>query len=378
MTPDTWMCAILGTIILAPLLALVLPLGIYIVTTWQQRRQEILGSMTDDAVKRYFQTFYAADLRAGRVGASSQDQLREFGRRYSVSFGRWKFILPAALLVSLITVLSVFTAHGVKPHLAPFLGLPASPSCSSFAFVGFAGFAGGYMWVLLYIARRLQERLLTPFDLYTGCTRIVLCIPVAFALTALFRGAVEEHALAAVAFMLGAFPMNTLLTFMRRTAASKLKLQESFDDQATNLTLLQGIGRDEAETYSKEGVSTVLQLAYSDPVDITIRTGYPFSYVVDCCSQALAWLYFADDLPKLRRFSLRGAQEICTLVLELSRQTHQDDAVMDEEQAWAEMTMYAVAKELNMEKVVLRRTFDEIAFDPYVQFLYDVWQPAWN
>jgi hypothetical protein len=26
----------------------------------------------------------------------------------------------------------------------------------------------------------------------------------------------------------------------------------------------------------------------------------------------------------------------------------------------------------------LPRTFDEIAYDPYAQFLYEVWQPGWN
>jgi hypothetical protein len=335
--------------------------------------------MTDEALKRYFETFCPADLRAGRIGTSSADLLREFVRRYSVSFGRSKFIVPASLLVALLVALSVLAANAVRPHFAPFFGLPGTSATTPYVVsVALAGFAGGYMWVLVYIMRRLQERLLTPFDLYAGCIRMVLCVPVALAVTALFRGALQEHALLAVAFMLGAFPMSSLVTFMRRTAASKLKMEESFDDQATNLTRLQGIGRDDAETFAKEGISTILQLAYSDPVDITIRTGFSFSYVVDCCSQALAWVSFEDDLTRLKHFSLRGAMEICTLVYELSRQTGQEESVMDEEEAWAKGTLTAVAKELNTNEVALRRTFDEIAFDPYTQFLYDVWQPDWN
>ena len=122
-------------------------------------------------------------------------------------------------------------------------------------------------------------------------------------------------------------------------------------------------------------MGTILQLAYSDPVDLTIRTGYSFSYVIDCCSQALAWLRFENNLTKMRKYGIRGAQEIITFVNELNRATEQSTEVMDEKQKRAEITLTVLATELNLDKTALNRALEEIAFDPYSQFLNDIWQP---
>jgi hypothetical protein len=275
-------------------------------------------------------------------------------------------------------ILWALAAQSLRPWLAAFFGAAATPPSSPFVLAGLAGFAGGYMWALLFLARRMQERQLTPYDLYTGCVRLIVAVPVALSFAALFQGALQAHALPAVAFMLGAFPTTTLLTFMRRTAASKLNLGESFDNPARSLVQLQGIERDEAEIFSAEGVCTILQLAYSDPVDLTIRTGFSFSYVVDCCSQALAWLCLPEAIAKLRRFGIRGAQEILTFVMEYPPDTNGNKVKMTRDQRLALKTLEAAATDLGMDKDALLRVFYEIAYDPYTLFLYSAWQPLAN
>jgi hypothetical protein len=160
--------------------------------------------------------------------------------------------------------------------------------------------------------------------------------------------------------------------------ASRLQMQESFVDPATELLKLQGIGRSQAEAFSEERINTILQLAYSDPVDLALRTGFSFSYVVDCCSQALLWLSFESDLPKMRRYALRGAQEVCAFVNQLCESTGQDPERMKMERALAEKTLPKLAAEVGLEVDVLRKTFDEITYDPYTQFLVNVWQDSWN
>jgi hypothetical protein len=334
--------------------------------------------MIAPVLRRYFETFYPTDLGPKGTKWTPEALARMFDRHYDRCFGRLKFILPASLLTVMAAIFWVFTAQSLRPWLSAFFGAGNASESPSFVLAGLAGFAGGYMWVLLFLARRMQQRQLTPFDLYAGSVRLVVAVPVALSFAALFQGALQAQVLPAIAFMLGAFPTTALLTFMRRTASSKLNMQESFDDPATNLTQLQGIERDHGEILSTEGVCTILQLAYSDPVDLTIRTGFSFSYVVDCCSQALAWLYLPEEIPKLRRFGLRGAMEICTFVYELTRATRQSKDRMNQEEEWATKTLEVVAADLGMDKDALRRTFDEIAYDPYTQFLYDVWQPAWN
>jgi hypothetical protein len=178
--------------------------------------------------------------------------------------------------------------------------------------------------------------------------------------------------------MFGVFPLDTLMTFLRNIAASKLNMQYRTRASGAELMKLQGIEQDQAETFSKEGVGTMLQLAYADPIDLTIRTGFSFSYVTDCCSQALAWLRFEDNMQKLKKFGLRGAQEITTFVYELSYRTDQSQEIMNQEKEWSEKTLAALAIELKMDKDNLRNILDDIAYDPYSQCLYDIWQPDWN
>jgi hypothetical protein len=269
----------------------------------------------------------------------------------------------------------VFSGIALRPYLVNLLGEKEAIPHHWYYLGAIAGFAGGYLFVIRLLNIRWQERTLSPSDLFASSVRLLISVPVALALSAVLRGPLNDQALYALCFMLGAFPTDTLMTFLRRTAASKFNLQDSFDEVATGLMNLQDIRRNQAEVYSKEGVGTILQLAYSDPVDLTIRTGYSFSYVIDCCSQALAWLRFENNLTKMRKYGIRGAQEIITFVNELNRATEQSTEVMDEKQKRAEITLTVLATELNLDKTALNRALEEIAFDPYSQFLNDIWQP---
>jgi len=65
------------------------------------------------------------------------------------------------------------------------------------------------------------------------------------------------------------------------------------------------------------------QLAYYDPVKLTMQTNIDYDYIVDCVSQALLFVYVGkDSLEKLTRQGIRGAYEMhrgYALVLKLFR-----------------------------------------------------------
>jgi hypothetical protein len=131
--------------------------------------------------------------------------------------------------------------------------------------------------------------------------------------------------------------------------------------------VLQGIDTRVAERLADEGITTVLQLAYADPVELTMRcASFTFSFVVDIISQALAWIYLADNLAKIRISSLRGAQEIASLIDEL-------DGKDAEAKHLARATVNATAAAAGVAVASFERTLREIAEDPYTQFLRDVW-----
>ena len=229
----------------------------------------------------------------------------------------------------------MFAGLALRPYLANLFGESETVPKQWYYLGAMAGFAGGYLYVIRLLNSRWQERTLSPSDLFDCSVRLLISVPVALAFSALLSGPFSKSALYALCFMLGAFPTDTLITFMRRTA-------------------------------------------YSDPVDLTIRTGFSFNYVIDCCSQALAWVRFEDTMSKMRKYGLRGAQEIVTFVYELNRGTEQSEEVMDEEQKRAESTLGVLATELKLDKTALNRALEEIAFDPFSQFLNDIWQPEWN
>jgi hypothetical protein len=88
---------------------------------------------------------------------------------------------------------------------------------------------------------------------------------------------------------------------------------------------------------------------------------------VDCVSQALTWIYFGDAAGQLFVYSLRGAQEIVSVV-------EAADNPDDPQQARAEQTIVEAAAKLNIPLDAFRSSLDQIAEDPYTKFLVNVWR----
>jgi hypothetical protein len=392
-------------------LVLYAPLWFYIWNGLKIRKREILTSFNDEAIKAYFQTFFLSDYieciipvvapnepgktdmqvqTSGNSETEEEDRKvdidklrRKFNSYFNESLGRKKFFLPCFILFVVTVFCIIYTIIALKPFLAEVLD-PATTSYLHFNWYyhgAIAGFAGGYMWVTQFLISRMQQRRLSRADICWCFFRILISIPISLSIVAFIKTTIPGTPiilLCALCFMLGAFPTNSLMVFMRRIINSKINPQENTDENASVLIQLQGITKSQAEEFEKEGISTILQLAYADPIDLTIRTGFSFSYIVDCCSQALAWLSFEDNMKVLRKFGIRGAMEITTIELEYNRELEQDDEVTELEVIMADKTLDAIALELKMEKTVLRRTFYQVAWDPYAQFFYNIWQSEWN
>jgi len=91
-----------------------------------------------------------------------------------------------------------------------------------------------------------------------------------------------------IAFLLGAFPTRSISTIARRLARRQLNLGADTEEKAeSELEALQGVDTRIAERFADEGITTIVPLAYSDPVELTTRcASFSFSFVVDCASQA--------------------------------------------------------------------------------------------
>lgn len=326
----------------------------YFLRGWVDRRREILGSFSEKNIKKYFEIFFFANL------GTSENPQQTFANLYHRRFGRQHFIIPMVCLFVVSSFLLILVSR------TAFLWLrEKSDLQSGLPPIAVAAVAGAYMWVLHDFIRRVQSRDLVPTNVFWASFRLLIAAPLGFAIATLFN----EEIGVAVAVLLGAFPTRSLFTISRRIAQQRLSVGDVGKETSYELKNLQGIGISQAERFEDEGVVTILQLAYSDPIDLTIRTNFSFSYVVDCCSQALAWLYFQQELPKMRRYSLRGGQEIQSLISEIDG----DNNVSPQEQKQAEKCRHIVATELKMNPEAFERTLREIGEDPYTDFLCNIW-----
>jgi hypothetical protein len=332
---------------------LVMPVWRFLATGWVRKRRNVVCGLTKDAIELYFRQFYPNEH-------VDKNRIREaFENNFDKRFGRHHYTFPGIFLVAVAGLATFMLSAAV----AVWLGI-LPQEAGTIPVVAAAALAGAYMWVLDDLIVRNRRLDLSPANLSWGAFRFVTAVPFGYAFAYIFIQSVAVP----VAFLIGSFPTRTLRRVAGRLAARQMNVGELGEEGVSELERLQGINTSNAEAFADEGVTTILQLAYSDPIDLTIRTSLGFSYVVDCVSQALAWIYFEDELKTLRKNSLRGAQEIANFISEL------DDSKDQKAQARAKAALQQIAQELRKKPESLERTFREIAEDPYTQFLWNAWQ----
>lgn len=360
------------------------PIGRFLTKQWAFRTDRLFGALTGDAIVYYYQQFRPGAAILGKIPPTklvqpvdncfySQDTskayLADFKKDFYRRYGRGYYIGPLFMLLLLTAV----SAYWAQKMLREWAASAAGPGASLRALVASA-LAGAFVWVISDEIDRLRRRDFTSSDVYYYVFRILLAIPFAWAISAVSVDGKPLGLPAAVpvAFFLGAFPTQTLFKIARRFGSQQLHLGDDQDTGNLELEKLQAIGKSNAERFKDEGITTISALAYADPIDLTIRTNFDFSYVVDCVSQALSWIYFGEDSGKLFAFSMRGAQEIAAVI----RWADQTTVTTEQGRAQherAQQTILAAAKQLNISPDAFRTSLDQISEDPYVKFLVNVW-----
>jgi hypothetical protein len=334
---------IAGAMVVAPLL-------FYLYRIWATRRDRLFSYLGANSLCLYYRQFYP-DQRTDEATVAGV-----FMKYFSQHYGRRFYVLP----VFLLTVLTVTCACGAARTLQVWQQVDSNGHALPGIVMGALG--GGFTWVISDLIDRVRRRDLTVGDVYNFVFRILIAAPFGWA----FAQLVKDEIGVPLAFLLGAFPTSTLFRIARRLAATKLGVSDDPDSGKLELENLQSIGKTNAERFNDEGISTIVQMAYVDPIDLTIRTNFDFNYVIDCVSQALLWIYFEDKTHTLVNYSLRGAQEACSLVkaLKSAQQAERDEATT---------TLSAIAAALNMAPACVQTTLEQIGEDPYTEFISSIW-----
>ena len=216
------------------------------------------------------------------------------------------------------------------------------------------------MWVVGDFISRSRRFDFSPADVMWGALRLVISVPLG-----LFLGSIATNQLANfVAFALGAFPLDTLQVALRQLSYKQLAI-ELGPTETSDLLRLDGVNKPLAERLANEDINSVVQLAYCDPIQLTMRSGLSFNAVVDLVSQSL-WVYVAEKLPALRPLGLRGAYEIRQLLDDLDSS---DNKAKDA----ANKILPTVASTLGLDVDRASFVLRQVAYDPYTDFIYSTW-----
>jgi hypothetical protein len=346
-----------------------IPVGQYLRYGWSARKQQIVSRLADKSIVFYKATFCPNSDLADSAG---------FAKEYDVRYGRTLFLFPVLLLSAMLFFSTYLGVSWVFSH--DWLG-----ESEGTAKIAFFSLAGAYIWITYDLIIRARQNDIVPSDINRATLRLLVSLPFGFAISAFTSGSTVTLSTGVLAFFVGAFPTDTVLKFMRRTAGGVLKLDaDSSGNNVQQLVKIDGITVPIAERFIDEGVITNLQLAYADPVALTIKSGMDFSFILLCCAEALVRTYFNDDQMKVvKKYALRTGFEIKTLNDELnSYDKVKDDAAKagkaeppppNSVQAAAKQQLEQFAIALALDAASTRFILDQIAGDPYTKFIWWMW-----
>lgn len=330
-------------------LMVIAPAIIFLRGAWASRRDSLFDLMTDGTLALYYNRFYPSRK------IDPKDRVRIFRSHFKKAYGRRRYVFPLLLLA----FLSGWGLWGAAGTIKVWANV-ASPGAYAIDEIAVGALLGGLTWVISDNLGRFRSRDFTSHDVYNGVFRLLIAVPLGYS----FGSFLDVKFKVAVAFLLGVFPTSTLFTIARRLGAKQLGLAADAVDEAGNSELekLQSVAKVTAERFRDEGVPSIVALAWTDPIDLTIRTNFEFSFVVDCISQALFWIYVRDDIQQLYVLSLRGAQEVSTFM----------DSLKSGD-AGAKKTLAEAAGRLNVSEEALLQTLGQVCEDPSTKFLVNIW-----
>ncbi len=353
------------------LVQLIAPVVAYLVTGWMRRKNSIMEAFDDDSAKDYFDTFHAQareELRKAkdiekRKALKEKIEKAMLSKYYDLRFSRWKFFVPSAIGFAVAILFLGFCAIALHTWLSgQRFTIPGDESIRTgvvFAIIG------GYTWVMYDIILKSCNERLNPRDLYWASFRLIISAPAGYAMGLLAAPGIRET----IAFCLGAFPAWTLRSLARRIVAASLPTDSASGESGTELVALPSIDVNGAQSLFDEGITTIHELANWDPVELTMRLGQPFSYIVGIISDALLWQYLGtkDNFDKFRIRGVNGAYDCCLLNYDL----HETDDEDDQKKARAVLKDLAAA--LSIDVASAENLVWNVAMDPNALFIFAVW-----
>jgi len=110
-----------------------------------------------------------------------------------------------------------------------------------------------------------------------------------------------------VAFGLGLFPLKDTFEYARNMAKKKLEISVDPEEvKGLPMGLVEGLNKKVVDRLDEEGITSIVDLAYSDPIKLFLKTNYPWAWVIDVMDQALLINYIGSKVEAVRPIGIRG------------------------------------------------------------------------
>jgi hypothetical protein len=242
--------------------------------------------------------------------------------------------------------------------------------------------AGGYIWSVYQICARSRSAELSPDDLYEIDLGLLAAVPVGIACSLVTAfGDVPAF----TAFAASAFPLRDVSRMVRQYT-TRQTLQASASDTPARPselhlgTSIEGLSDQNMVRLGELRITTVLDMAYCDPIKVMVQTGFPLPVVIDWVDQSLWALYAGDLKSKINQRGIRCSLDICEFVDMHLRDKGKDGQAGPKKTALTaadQDALNALAKDMNdCNPVLLQDLLFRIEADPQVVVLRKLWYPT--
>ena len=397
-----------------------------LVTIYRWREVPLRRGEIEEMMKIAFENPDEAACKAAREALANNPYISDPCQTFDRYHNPWRYVFPLLLLI-VITVSSAFIAYAWVCYRlgSPTFGssnaassvtqpTPASasaqtsptelpaPSSPSFApnaassalpapipiparlpLVIIMALAGGYTWSVYQIVSRIRASELLPVDLYEIDLGLLASVPVgiAFSLITAELDGVRSF----MAFAASAFPLRDVSLIVRQYAtrrmlgspdASAARPAGTSSTRAAERhlgTAIEGLSDETLARLSEIRITTVLDMAYSDPIKIMVQTGFPLPVIIDWMDQSIWALYVGDLKAEINKWGIRCSLDVCEFVdLHLL-----DGGVKKREIAESsKVALEALSKKMSIPtSTLLQDLFFRIYGDPQVVILRKLWYP---
>lgn len=313
-------------------------------------------------------TALAPEDKNALIRAKDEARIRERTKKYINEFHSWKrYWLPFGLMTASSAILLTILLLWFRAEL-----VANESSINGISSTVILALLGGYVWSLWEVLSRADSHDLTPHELYDVSFKMIASAPIGYAFSLL----VFETVPGLAAFVAAAFPAREIRRIFQMRALHALKespaaaSNQVMRDDSIRATI-SGVSDEDLIRLGELRIGTYIELAYTDPLEIMVRTGFQPSPVLDWIDQALWYIYVGPKKDDLRRLGVGTAVEASnfyeTHCLDNAGKQRPSGEVIKEQQ------VIEVAEKLELSPSSLIRILEQVYGDPYVENIQSLW-----